>query len=284
MALALALLALPAYAQLSIGEPALQDSITIEVGRGSSLVTHAVAGSEGPVQLDLVAGQRSQLEASSAGRALEHASVSGTDSIVVFSERDFEVSYRIEGSPYLRDGLWTWEFFYPESTAFLFEDGVGMVFVNGTPVDLPEGVAGINCHGCQMVLEYFEDRGARAAQVTWEGRSFEVGISSNDSIESLMFDQPSKSLGFEASKAGAYTVLVIPKELLWPPYRAYLDGEPILDQENISDDTHVWLVLKPESAGTVTVIGTTVVPEFSALALPLAAGLGAAAAARLIRR
>ena len=99
-----------------------------------------------------------------------------------------------------------------------------------------------------------------------------------------MFDQPSKSLGFEASKAGAYTVLSIPKELLWPPYDAYLDDVRMLDQENISDEERVWLVLRPESAGTVTVIGTTVVPEFAAYALPLAAGLGAAASARLIRR
>lgn len=286
IALALALLALPAAsAQLSIGEPALQDSITIQVGRGSSSVTHAVSGADGPVQLDLVEGQRGEIEVSSGGRPLEHAAVSGSESIVVFpGGRDFEVSYEISGAPVLEDGLWTWDFFYPESTAFLFEDGVEMVFVNGTPVELPDGVAGINCHGCQMILEYFEDQRGRASTVSWEGREFEVGVVSNDDIESLMFDQPSKSLGFQATKAGAYTVLVIPKELLWPPYDAYLDGERMFDQENISDESRVWLVLRPESAGTVTVIGTTVVPEFSALALPLAAGLAAAASARLIRR
>lgn len=286
IALALALLAVPAAAaQLSVGEPAVQDSITVEVGRGSASALHEVRGAGGPVQLDLIAGQRSGLTVSAGGLALEHASIPGTDGIVVFpGGRDFEVRYAISGAPDLADGLWTWDFFYPESTAFLFEDGVEMVFVNGTPVELRGGVRGINCHGCQMVLEYFDEQRARSVHVEWEGRSFEMGVVSNDGIDEIMFDQPSKSLGFAASKGGAYTVLVIPKELLWPPYDAYLDGERMLDQENIADETHVWLVLRPESAGTVTVIGATVVPEFAALALPLAAGLGAAVSARLIRR
>lgn len=275
-------LLLVAAAQLSVGEPALQDSVTVEVGDGSAAVTHAVSAAGGPVQLALVAGQRENLEIAP---PLEYAEVQGADQLVVFARGGaFEVRYDVAGMPELRDGLWTWEFFYPEQTAFLFPDGTGMVFVNGLPVELPSGVRGINCHGCQMVLEYFEDPVPKTVSISWEGRDFEVGVTSSDQIGSLMFDQPSKSLGFEASKAGAYTVLAIPKELLWPPYDAYLDDVRMLDQENISDEERVWLVLRPESAGTVTIIGTTVVPEFAAYALPLAAGLGAAASARLIRR
>lgn len=280
--LAPALLA-PAAAQLSVGEPALQDSITVEVGPGSARVTHQVSGSEGPSQLNLVAGQRGALDVSAGGESLEHASLAGGDALVVFSGgADYEVSYTVEGSPRLLDGLWTWDFFYPESTAFLFPDGTDLVFVNGLPVDLG-GARGINCHGCQMVLEYFEDQAPRAARVSWQERTFEVGVISNGDVGQLSFDQPSKSLGFE-SEAGAYTVLVIPKELLWPPYDAYLDGEKILDQENISDGERVWLTVRPESAGLVTVVGATVVPEFPAHLLPLAAGAAAAASARFIRR
>ena len=251
-------LLLVAAAQLSVGEPALQDSVTVEIGGGPASVTHAVQAASGPVQLPLVAGQRENLEIAP---PLEYAEVQGADQLVVFARGGaFEVSYDITGLPELRDGLWTWEFFYPEQTAFLFPGGTGMVFVNGLPVELPEGVRGINCHGCQMVLEYFEDPRPRTVDISWEGRDFEVGVVSSDQISSLMFDQPSKSLGFEASKAGAYTVLVIPKELLWPPYDAYLDDVRMLDQENITDEERVWLVLRPESAGTVTVIGATVVP------------------------
>lgn len=273
-----------AAAQLLVGDPAQQDSITVEVGAGSALVEHQVRGSNGPTQLELISGQRENLEVRVGGQDLEYASISGSDAIVVFSQgEDFAVSYAVTGSPELAGGLWTWDFFYPESTAFLFPEGTDLVFVNGLPVDLPEGARGINCHGCQMVLEYFEEQAPRAAQISWEGRSFEVGVISDGEVSSLAFDQPSKSLEFQ-SEAGAYTVLIIPKELLWPPYDAYLDGEKILDQENISDEERVWLVVRPESAGTVTVIGATVVPEFSAYLLPLAAGAGAAASARFIRR
>ena len=273
-----------AAAQLAVGDAAQQDSIVIEVGQGSASVEHMVRGSGGPVQLELVTGQRTNLEVRADEQNLEYASISGTDDIVVFSQgADFAVSYNISGSPELVDGLWTWDFFYPESTAFLFPEGVNLVFVNGLPVDLPEGVRGINCHGCQMILEYFEEQQPRAAQIEWEEYSFEVGVISNGEVSSIAFDQPSKSLEFE-SEAGAYTVLIIPKELLWPPYEAYLNGEKILDQENITDEQRVWLVVRPESAGTVTVIGATVVPEFSVYLLPLAAGAGLAASARFIRR
>ena len=277
-------LLLLAAAQLSVGDAAQQDSIVVEVGQGSASIEHTVRGSGGPVQLELVDGQRTNLEVRADDRNLEYASISGSNGIVVFPQgADFEVSYTVSGSPELIDGLWTWDFFYPESTAFLFPEGTDLVFVNGLPVDLPEGARGINCHGCQMILEYFEEQAPRAAQISWEGRSFEVGVISNGGVSSIAFDQPSKSLEFE-SEAGAYTVLIIPKELLWPPYEAYLDGEKILDQENISDEQRVWLVVRPESAGTVTVIGATVVPEFSVYLLPLAAGAGLAASARFIRR
>ena len=41
--------------------------------------------------------------------------------------------------------------------------------------------------------------------------------------------------------------------------------------EYINNGTHVWLNIKPETTGEVTIIGTTVVPEFPIIA-PLAVG------------
>ena len=39
----------------------------------------------------------------------------------------------------------------------------------------------------------------------------------------------------------------------------------------INNGTHVWLNMKPETSGEITIIGTTVIPEFPIIA-PLAIG------------
>ena len=60
------------------------------------------------------------------------------------------------------------------------------------------------------------------------------------------------------------------EELLGGPYVILLDNEKI--QYNKSEiDGYVTLGMKPESTGTITIIGTTVIPEFS-MFIPLIMG------------
>ncbi|MBI2007023.1 MAG: hypothetical protein HYS75_07265 [Nitrosopumilales archaeon] len=70
-------------------------------------------------------------------------------------------------------------------------------------------------------------------------------------------------------------------ELLWNPYQVYLDQEPygiftdeekVLRHEYVVDETHVQLNIRPETAGTIRIIGTSVVPEFP-LFVPLVLGM-----------
>ena len=65
--------------------------------------------------------------------------------------------------------------------------------------------------------------------------------------------------------------IIIPLELLWEPYSVFLDDDKILKHEIINNGTHVWLSMKPETSGEITIIGTTVIPEFPIIA-PLAVG------------
>ena len=58
---------------------------------------------------------------------------------------------------------------------------------------------------------------------------------------------------------------------MWNPYVVLLDDEKIFFHEYNNDGTHVWLSLKPETSGTISIIGTTVIPEFPIIA-PLAIG------------
>ncbi|MGI0097993.1 MAG: hypothetical protein ACREAJ_06360, partial [Nitrosopumilaceae archaeon] len=66
--------------------------------------------------------------------------------------------------------------------------------------------------------------------------------------------------------------LIIPLELLWSPYEVYLDDQKILKHEFFSNQTHAWLNIRPETSGTIQIIGTTVVPEFPILS-PLFIGI-----------
>ena len=59
--------------------------------------------------------------------------------------------------------------------------------------------------------------------------------------------------------------------MLWEPYLVFLDDEKIFYHDYNNNGTHVWVSMKPETSGEITIIGTTVIPEFPIIA-PLAVG------------
>jgi hypothetical protein len=61
------------------------------------------------------------------------------------------------------------------------------------------------------------------------------------------------------------------EELLGGPYVTLLDDEKIKYTKFVRDEGIVSLNLKPETTGQVTIIGTTVIPEFS-MFIPLIMG------------
>ena len=56
------------------------------------------------------------------------------------------------------------------------------------------------------------------------------------------------------------------------PYGVFTDEEKVLRHEYAVDESHVQLNIRPETAGTVRIIGTSVVPEFP-LFVPLVLGM-----------
>lgn len=113
-------------------------------------------------------------------------------------------------------------------------------------------------------------------------KSFDVEFMTLSEISSFEFDQPSKSISFVA-QGGRFVTVIIPLELLWEPYRVLLDGEPVLKHEFYSDGDVTWLGFMPERSGMVEIVGTSVVPEFGALAVmgvAMVLAVAAVAAAR----
>ena len=108
--------------------------------------------------------------------------------------------------------------------------------------------------------------------IKWEDKEFLVEIRSYSKINDFTFDQPTKSISFDLMDENQYVTLIIPLELLWNPYQVFLDDQKILKHENFQNETHAWLNVKPPTSGTITIVGTSVIPEFS-LFTPLVLGL-----------
>ena len=145
-----------------------------------------------------------------------------------------------------------------------------MLFANERPVFLEEENA-FTCHGCQLVLEFSLNETKKIHSVNWENNEFLVEMITFIEIENFEFSQPNKEISFKVNDSNQYVSAVIPLELLWGPYAVFLNDEKIYFHEYVNNGTHVWVQMKPENSGVISIIGTTVVPEFPIIA-PLAIG------------
>ena len=275
------------FAQISLGIPATQEDVRVTIDEdGKVHVVHKIASNTQAQQLNLIKGSVSDLKVTDEdGNDIEFAKVGveNIDSVTIFPTKErVIVEYDLADVLELKDGVWTWDFLYLESTMFLFPESADLIFANGTPVNLGyNDVKGIRCHGCQMILEYIINEPVIPQEVKWQDRAFNVEIRTLANITSFNFDQPKKTISFDVKNDHQFVTLLVPLELLWNPYQVYLDQEPygvftdeekVLRHEYAVDESHVQLNIRPETAGTVRIIGTSVVPEFP-LFVPLVLGM-----------
>ncbi|MGY5143501.1 MAG: hypothetical protein ACW9XH_03365 [Candidatus Nitrosopumilus sp. bin_32a] len=260
-------------AQISFGEKAAQKSIEIAINSSGDVhVKHVVSPANIPKQIELIYGTVSNLSVADEQGEEKQFSVIGDNAglLILPSSNKSIVEYDLEHAISQKDNVWTWSFRYLETTSFILPEEVDLIFVNEKPVFL-DGKKGITCHGCQMILEYSINEPKTFQNIKWEDKEFLVEIKSHSDIDEFVFDQPSKSITFDVSEKNRFVTTIIPLELLWGPYAVFLDDEKIYFHDYINNGTHVWINMKPETAGEVTIIGTTVVPEFPIIA-PLAIG------------
>lgn len=274
-----------ASAQISIGEKANQKSVEVTIGSdGSVHVKHVIRSSNSPVQVELISGTVSNLSVISENGDERQFSVIGdnTGVLILPSQKDAIVEYDLQHVLLQEDNVWTWSFIYLETTSFFLPEEVDLIFANENPIFLDEK-KGIACHGCQMVLEYSINEPKTLENIKWEDKEFVVEIRSHSNIDKFVFDQPTKSITFDVNEDDGFVTVIIPLELLWEPYTVFLDDEKIYFHEYINNGTHVWLNMRPEHSGEISIVGTTVVPEFPNIA-PLAIGFFIIAIFPIIRK
>ncbi len=262
--------------QLSIGEPAFQKMVKITLGdQGEVHVLHEIRESKKVVQVNLIEGTLSNLKVMDKDGNDVNYATTGLDSItgvtIFSSEEDILIEYDLDDVLFFKDGFWYWDFYYLKTTTFIFPEGVDLGFVNEQPFLLHDA-KGITCHGCDAYIEYTIDEPIDIKKIQWEDYNFDLGIRTLTEIQSLNFNQTSKSINFFVDEENKYVTLIIPLELLWNPYEVFLDERKIHDNEFFSNETHAWLNVKPNATGNIHIIGTTAIPEFPLLA-PLFLGI-----------
>jgi hypothetical protein len=267
-----------AFAQISLGTPAEHVTIKVTIEEnGDVSIVHVVKKSNTNVQVKLLPGTVENLQVvDGAGNEIQHAVSTDNSIVTLFPPKvDFGVEYDLKDALILKDGVWTWDFLYTESkngVEFYFPDEADLIFVNDRPVRI-DSAEGMRCHGCQMKnLEYVIDEPIILKEVEWEEQKFLVSISTLDEINSFNFDQPKRMLSFENTQEDRFITIIIPLELLWNPYDVSLGSDNIDNHQYYQNDTHAWLNIKPETVGTVKIIGISAIPEFSLL-LPLVLGI-----------
>jgi len=262
-----------ADAQISLGEKAVQKSVEVIINSAGDVhVRHVISSSNIPKQVELIYGIVSNILVTNEHGEEQQFSVIGDNNgvLIMPSDENSILEYNLEDVLIQKDNVQTWNFRYLETTSFIFPEEVDLIFANDRPVYLDEK-KGITCHGCQMVLEYSTNESKILENVKWEDKEFVVEIRSHSNIEEFNFDQPVKSITFDVSDENRFVTVIIPLELLWKPYSVFLDDKKIYFHEYINNGTHVWLNMRPETSGQVTIIGTTAIPEFPII-MPLAIG------------
>jgi len=264
-----------ANAQLTVGSDVKQELIEVKINdKGEVDVKHIVKASNMPGTLHLFSGTISNLVVTNEmGEEKQSGIINdglGNQSIFVLpSKENSIIKYNLENI-ILKDNLFSTQFSYSEKFSIIFDEKIELIFVNNNPIVL-ENKKGISISGGgEIKIEFYSNILKMIKEVNWEENSFDVEIISDSEVGKFNFDQTSKSISFEINEEDKFVTIKMSEELLGGPYVILLDTEKI--QYTKSEiDGYVTLSMKPELTGEITIIGTTVIPEFS-MFIPLIMG------------
>jgi len=264
-----------ANAQLTIGSEVKQELIEVKINdKGEVDVKHIVKASNMPGTAHLFSGTISNLVVTNEMGEEKESGIAndglGNQSVFVLpSKENSIIKYNLENI-ILKDNLFTTQISYAEKFSIVFDDQIEMIFVNNNVIFL-ENKKGVSVNGGgEMNVEFYSNSPKMIKEVQWEENKFDVEIITDSKIENFNFDQTSKSISFEVNEENKYVTISMSEELLGGPYVILLDAEKI--QYSKSEiDGYVTLSMKPETTGEITIIGTTVIPEFS-MFIPLIMG------------
>ena len=271
-----ALIAVP-VANAQFGAPAYQKSTHLIIDELNNIeAKHVIGFSNDPVMINLFEGAitESITVTNEDGKELEFAIVGMSDygAVTIFTATDNTIiKYNLKNMFRQSDNLLTLNIGYPKTFGILFSEKIDQIFLNNQIIQLGDK-KGISINGGGYVnVDYYSKNLKYIEEVIWEENKFDVEIITDSEIDEFNFDQESKSISFQVNEKNKFVTINMEEELLGGPYVILLNDEKIKYTKSSIKENYVSLSMKPESPGEITIIGTTVIPEFS-MFLPLIMG------------
>ena len=267
------------YAQEDLGVLIEQQQIIFEVGKHSDVhVKHVIEtgawNSDRPRLIEILPGMHSNLKVTDEdGDKLNFSYDKETfeeSKFIILNQKlgnyDLIAEYDLDEFMELKDGLWGKKLFFTFDVMVMFEDDIGIIFANSRPIDVSDA-KGINCIGCGMSLEYFEDEKIFTKEVSSGETKFDIEFLSNGEI----FDEEfigggGQLLNFNVKDLDQLYVLRIPLENFLNPYDVYFTEKDDTDLDQVDkirktefsqDETHVSISFRTFGEGTVSIVGAT---------------------------
>ncbi|MFB5606822.1 MAG: hypothetical protein ACE5RG_01835 [Candidatus Nitrosomaritimum yanchengensis] len=251
-------------ANAQIFDDSKQRSIEVKINSlGEVKVTHVVAKQNEPHQIALLDGKKENLIVMDEDEdEIQYGTIGDNESLMIFpSKKDVIVKYDLIDELVMKDSLWTLDFLYLQSTSFLLPEEADLIYVNNKPVMLGDK-KGIMCHGCQMILEYSLKEPKISEKIKTLDEEFLFEIRTFSEVDQFGLNQEQNGLNFEIFGNNKFVTIIIPVNFLVQPYEVFLDDEKIIFHDYIENGTHVWVNMRPESSGTVSITGT-IIPDVS---------------------
>ena len=271
-----ALIAVP-IASAQLGAPAYQKSTHLIIDELNNIeAKHVIGFSNDPVMVNLFEGAipESITVTNEDGKELEFAIVGMGDygSVTIFSaDKNTIIKYNLKDMFWYSDNLLTLNVGYPKTFGILFSEKTDQIFLNDQIIQLGDK-KGISINGGGYVnVAYYSEMPKIIQEVQWKEDKFDVEIITDSKIDEFNFDQESKSISFQVNEKNKFVTINMEEKLLGGPYVILLNDEQIKYSKYSIKENHISLSMKPESPGQITIIGTTVIPEFS-MFIPLIMG------------
>jgi hypothetical protein len=245
-----------------LNEESNQKSIQVTISTtGEMHVIHVIKVLGVPSQIDLIDGTISNLSVKDQeGNEHQYGVMGDNNPLMIFpSNKDVIIEYDLADELVLKDNVWTLDFLYLDEVSFIFPQQVDLIFVDNRPAYLGEK-NGIKCHGCQMILEYSLDEPKLFENIKIQDKEFLIEIRTWAEINQFSFDPALKGINFQIIGENAFVTTIVPIDFFAEPYQVFLDEEKIIFHDYITNGTHVWLNMRPQDSGEISITGT-VVPE-----------------------
>jgi len=268
-----------AFANDDLGLIVEQQKIVFEVGKHADVhVKHIIEtgkwGTDKPRIIEILPGPHfnlsvtdedgDRLNFSYDGRTFEESKY------IILNQKlgayDLIAEYDLEDFMTLDNGKWKKEIKFGNDIEIRFDEGINVIFVNSRPIELNDG-NGINCVGCFMTLEYFDDVKLITKEFSIDEKKFYIDIFSNEKISDINFiPEGNGLLNFNVDSVDQLFLLKMPLELFFNPFDVYFTekDDTILDQidkirksEFSQNEAYVMLSFRTDTEGVVSIEGAT---------------------------